>query len=301
MSPQLWDLCADTYFPRRLKIRSEQTRNHYRGAIKAFADFLGRQPTIDDLNDDTVTLWLSDMLTRGESAESPRSVETSTSKAGCIITLWRFLAHRRVVDPFPTVELPAGPEPSPIALDEAQLRRLFEAAQCRPGFVAGIPARYWWPALFGFVFSTSERRGGTMATRWEWVSIDNQVAVIPAAVRKGKRKTATYPLWEETCWLLARIVEPRRDLVFPWDKSEASFYKHYGKILVDAQIPNDRRHKLQGLRVTHNTWHKVFTGRHSPLLMHSSSATSERHYEDRRMTTPPPSKLFVPWQHPNAG
>jgi integrase len=301
VSLNLWDICNDTYFPRRLKIRSKQTRLNYRGAINAFAVFLGRPPTIDDLNDDTVTLWLSDMLTRGESTDSPRSVETSTSKASCILTLWRFLAYRRVVEHFPTVELPDSPEPCPVALDESQLQRLFEAAQCRPGFVAGIPARYWWPALFGFVFSTSERKGGTFATRWEWVSLDNRMAVIPASVRKGKRKTATYPLWEEVCWLLGRITEPRRELVFPWDKSEGAFYKHYSKILIDSQIPDTRKHKLQGLRVTHNTWHNVMTGRHSPLLMHSSAATSERHYEDKRMTTPPPAKLFIPWRHVDAG
>jgi hypothetical protein len=167
---------------------------------------------------------------------------------------------------------------------------------CRPGFVAGVPARYWWPALFGFVFSTSERKGGAFATRWEWVSLDNQMAVIPASVRKGKRKTATYALWDEVVWLLRRIAEPRRELVFAWDKSDCAFYKTYGKILVDAQLPNDRKHKLQGLRVTHNTWHKVMTGKHSPLLQHGSSATSERHYEDRRFTTQPPPKLFIPWQ-----
>jgi len=292
------ELCSETFFPRRLKIRTNQTRRHYRYAITAFARFLGHAPALEDLNDDTVTLWLGDLLTRGEQPDTLRSVGTAASKVARILTLWRFLASRRLVELFPTVELPSSPEPVPVALDEPQLIRLFEAAQCRPGFVCGVPARYWWPALFGFVFSTSERRGGTFATRWEWVSLENHVAVIPAAVRKGKRKTATYPLWDEVCWLLSRIIEPRRELVFPWDKSETTFYHHYGRILVDAQLPNDRRHKLQCLRVSHNTWHKVMTGQHSPLLMHSSSRTSERHYEDRRFTTPPPSKLFIPWQQP---
>lgn len=296
MSQDLWSICTDTYFPRRLKIRSQQTRKNYHGAIRAFDSYLGRPATVDDLNDDTVTLWLSDMLTRGESQGSIRSVETSASKASCVITLWRFLAFRRVVEQFPTVELPDSPEPSPIALDEQQLRRLFESAMCRPGFVAGVPARYWWPALFGFVFSTSERKGGTFAARWDWVNLDTRMCVIPAAVRKGKKKTATYPLWDEVVWLLGRITEPLREVVFAWDKSECSFYKHYSKILIDAAIPNTRKHKLQGLRVTHNTWVKVFSGKHSPLLMHSSSATSERHYEDKRFTAAPPTKLFIPWQ-----
>ncbi len=261
---------------------------------------MGRPATVADLNDDTITLWVGDMLLRGESVDSPRSVETAVSKAGRILTLWRFLFHRRAVEMYPTIELPDCPEPSPIALDEQQLRRLFESAMCRPGLIDGIPARYWWPALFGFVFSTSERKGGTFATRWEWVSLDNRMAVIPAFARKGKRKTANYPLWDEVVWLLGRIVEPRRELVFPWPLSACTFYKHYSKILVDAQIPDDRKHKLQGLRVTHNTWHNVMTGRHSPLLMHSSSATSERYYEDKKYTTPAPAKLFIPWRFPDS-
>ena len=297
----LWRICLDTYFPRRLKIRAEQTRKHYRYSLNSFADYLGREPELTDLNEDTVTLWVGAMLTRGEQPDDPRSVNTALSYVTRVLTLWRFLFHKKMADSYPMLDLPSAPEPSPIALDESQLQRLFESAQCRPGFVCQIPARYYWPALFGFVFSTSERRGGTMATRWEWVNLDNRVAVIPAAVRKGRRKTATYPLWEEVCWLLARILEPRRELVFPWEKSESSFYGHIGKILTDASLPDDRRHKLQCLRVSHNTWHHVMTGRHSPLLMHSSTRTSERHYEDKRFTQLPPPKLMIPWKHPDAG
>lgn len=301
MSTNLWQLCSDTYFPRRLKIRSEKTRRHYLYSFNSFAAFLGRQPTDDDLNDDTVTLWLGDLLLKGEQPDKKRSVNTAISYVTRMLTLWRFLAHRRIVEQFPTVELPQPPEPCPTALDEPELVRLFESAGCRPGLICEIPARYWWPALFGFVFCTSERKGGTLATRWEWISLQNRVAVIPASVRKGGRKTGTYHLWEEVVWLLNRIAQPRRDLLFPWDLSDGSFYKHYGKILVDAQIPNDRKHKLQCLRVTHNTWHKVMTGRHSPLLMHSNAATSERHYEDKKFTTIPPPKLMIPWHFPDAG
>lgn len=297
----LWNVCTDTYFPRRLKIRCDKTRRHYRYSLNSFERYLGRAATIEDLNDDTVTLWLGDMLLRGEQEDSRRSMSTALSYVTRVLTLWRWMFHKRMLDTYPTIEMPVPPDPSPLALDEDQLRRLFESAQCRPGMVAGIPARYWWPALFGFVFSTSERKGGTFATRMEWVSLERQICVIPAAVRKGKRKTATYPLWDEVCWLLSRIWQPQRDYLFPWDRSEGTFYKRYAALLADAAIQNDRHHKLQCLRVTHNTWVKVMTGRHSPLLMHSNSATSERHYEDKRFTTPPPQKLFIPWSHPDAG
>jgi integrase len=155
------------------------------------------------LNDDTVTLWLNDMVTRGERDETKRSVSTSISYVTRVMTLWRWLFHKRMVETYPLFDMPDAPEPSPIALDGEQLRRLFESAMCRPGFVAGVPARYWWPALFGTAFCTSERKGALFAMRWEWVSLESKIAVIPAEARKGRRKTATYPLWDEVCWLLA--------------------------------------------------------------------------------------------------
>lgn len=269
---------------------------HYRYALNDFERFLGRAAEIADLTDDCVTLWLGDSLTKADDPQSPRSIETALSRVGRVITLWRFLAGRRVVEQWPTLELPQAPEPTPIALDEQQLTRLFESAACRPGFICGVPARYWWPALFGFVFCTSERKGATLAMRWEWVNLDSGVVSIPANVRKGKRKPAVYHLWPEVVWLLRRIEQPQRDLVFPWVKTEGAYYKRYGTILEDAQIPNDRRHKTHSLRVTHNTLTKAMTGQHSALLQHGSSATSERHYEDKRMTSLPPPKLFIPWR-----
>ena len=229
MTATLWSICLEVYFPRRLKIRCEQTRRHYRYSLNAFADYLGREPELTDLNEDCVTLWVGAMLTRGENKEDPRSVSTSLSYVTRVITLWRFLFHKRIAESYPLIELPSAPEPMPLALSEGELCKLFEAAQCRPGFVCGIPARYYWPALFGFVFNTSERKGGTMATLREWVNLDNRVAVVPANVRKGKRKTATYPLWEEVCWLLNRIWNPVRDRMFPWESRMHRFTSKSGE------------------------------------------------------------------------
>jgi integrase len=292
---KLWDLCTGLLFVRRTRIRSEQTRRHYRYALNDFDAYLGREATEADLDDDVVTGWLCDMLRRCDDPENGGSVETANSKVGRVLTLWRFLADRFEIRTRPTVELQEAPDPVPVALDEYELRRLFEAAHCQPKSIAGIPARYWWPALFGFFFSTSERRGATLALRWEWVDLRRKVVTIPARVRKGKRKPGTYRLWDEVVWLLQRIMHPRREMVFPWDKSDTSYFKRYGQILIDAGLPNDRRHKSQCLRVTHNTWVKVMTGQHSPLLQHGSIATSEQHYEDKRFTTKEPVKPFVPW------
>jgi len=167
---------------------------------------------------------------------------------------------------------------------------------CRPGLISGIPARYWWTAFFGFVFCTSERKSAALALRWEWVDLQSKSVSIPAIVRKGGLKPATYKLWDEVVFLLRRIIEPRRELVFPWPLTETSYYKWYGRILTDAQIPDTRKHKTHALRATHATWVKVMTGEHSPLLLHKSAETTETHYIDKRFTVREAAKLPIPWR-----
>ncbi len=294
--PLLW-WAENQLYKLRTNIRREKTKDHYRASITEFSRYLGRTATQDDLTDEVLTGWLNKLLEKLE-GDKPRSIETLGSHVERVRALWRFLNDRGIVSTRPTFSIPAYPAPTPVALDDRELTRLFEAAMCRPGFVAGVPARYWWPALFGFIFCTSERKGATLAMKWSHVNLETGSVSIPAGLRKGGVKPGTYKLWDEVRWLLSRIVQPKRELVFAWEKSECSLYKAMGRILIDAQIPNDRKHKLHSLRVTHNTWTKCMTGNHSPLLMHADPGTSARHYEDFRFTVREPVKLPIVWRTP---
>jgi integrase len=289
MSDDLWTICTDYFFPRKLECRAQKTRYGYRLAIDHFGRHLGRQPVTLDLNDDTVIVWVSSQL------DEAKSVYTVRERTGRILTLWRFLAARRIVECWPTIRRPPAPDPLPIALSEEQLAMLFDACLYEPGRIAGIRAGWWWQAFLAFVFTTSERRSAALALRWEWIDFGRATVVIPPAVRKGGRKAGIYPLYPEVALLLERIRMPPRELVFPWDASLGAYFYRYGRILERAGLPNDRKHKTHSLRVTHNTLVKILTDAPSPLLGHSSSETSERHYEDRRMTAKPPARLPTPW------
>jgi integrase len=166
---------------------------------------LGRPAVLSDLTNDTITLWLNDMVTQMDAKGDSR--HTAISYATRVLTLWRFLNDMGEMPTRPIIEMPTAPDPVPIALSDAELRRLFEDAQCRPGFICGVPARWWWPALFAVAFSTSERKGALFALRWEWIDLKDKVAQVPAGARKGKRKSATYKLWGEVIPLLERIRE----------------------------------------------------------------------------------------------
>jgi integrase len=290
MSETLASVCETLYFPLSLRI-GEATRYQYRIAIRHFADFLGHEPTAADLQDDLITCWMSRRLADGL---APITVK---EQAGRVQTLWTWMARRRLVEHFPTFDKPRVPESMPLAFSEDELRRFFHSCRKERGLLCGIPADIWCSSFFAFIFNTSERKSAALAVEISWVDLEQRVCVIPPAVRKGGVKGACYPLWPETCPLIAACIaaNPRRVHVWPWDKCHESYYTMLNRILRDAGLPVDRKHKTHSLRVTHNTHHKRLTGEHSPLLGHSDSATSERSYEDKRFTQKDGHRLFIPW------
>lgn len=293
MADELLALAESLYFPLNIRIQ-EPTRYQYRIALNDFGRFLDRAATVADLADDTITRWMSQRLKDGLAAI------TVKERAGRVQTLWTWLAKRRVVPDFPTFIKPRVPESVPLAFSEAELRRFFQSAGKERGMIANVPADIWCLSFFAFIFNTSERKSAALAVEVGWMNLDGGICTIPAAVRKGGVKSACYPLWPATVPLIRQCIEsnPRRVHVWPWDRCPESYYTMVNRILRDAGLPVDRKHKTHALRVTHNTHHKLLTGNHSPLLGHSSSQTSERYYEDKRFTTADMPKLFIPWQHP---
>lgn len=293
MTDDLLELCETLYFPLNIRIQ-EPTRYQYRIALRDFSRFLGRPASTAHLQDDRVTMWMSQRLKEGL---APITVK---ERAGRIQTLWTWLAKRRMVPDFPTFAKPRVPESMPQAFSEEELRRFFRSANKERGVIGGVPADLWCVSFFAFIFNTSERKSAALAVELPWMNLDSGVCVIPPGVRKGGIKGAIYPLWPQTIPLIRECIQanPRRVHVWPWDRCPESYYTLIDRILRDAGLPVDRKHKTHALRVTHNTHHKMLTGQHSPNLGHSSSQTSERHYEDKRFTTRDAPTLFIPWQPP---
>lgn len=294
---ELLALCEALYFPLSIRI-AEPTRYQYRHALRNFGNFLGRAATLADLKDDTVTMWMSKRLIDGLSPVTVREM------AGRVSTLWTWLAKRQdLLRHFPTFVKPQVPETLPTALTEDELRRLFHSATKERGSIAGIEASVWWTSFFAFVWTTAERKSAALAVKIAWVDLDGGTCTIPPEVRKGKKKFGFYRLWPETLVLLRHCIEcqPKRDLVWPIDFCHESYYTRYDRILRDAGLPVDRRHKTHSLRVSHATWLKVMGGDPTRKLGHSDQATTMRHYIDRRMLPDDEPRLFIPWQPPPLG
>lgn len=288
----LWQICHEQFFRIRLSIRSEDTRNQYRFALKNFSTAIGHTAELDDLTDDNLALlchWLT------EKGLAPITVN---ERVGRLKTLWTWLASRGKVSTFPTLERLPVPDCTPRAWTVDELRRLFDACAREQGEVAGIPAGLWWLGLHSWLWCTSERCGASLGLRWDHLDLDGQIAVVPAPIRKGRKKPAVYNLWPECCSALRLIRAPDRDLVFPWHLSEASYYLHYGKILRRAGLPDGRRNKTHAMRVTHASWREASGGDASRDLGHADRATTQKHYLDPRIVRQDSSPLFWPGTPP---
>lgn len=284
-------ICTQTYFPARLKIRHPHTKAQYRFAVNNLGEYLGRIPTLEHLTDDHVAGMMGYLI--DVKGLAPR---TANERRARLHALWRWLAQRGHLSQWPTTEpLPLAGRP-PRAWSQDELRRLFAAAEAERRPVGEIPGQHWWPALMAWLWNTSERIGATLAMEWSHLDLPQRVAVLPADIRKGSRKWASYTLWPETVTLLERIREPERRIVFAWPHTVHTYYNRWNAILRRAGLPTDRNCKSHALRVSHATWVRVLSGQHAQTLGHSSSETTTRYYEDPRIAKRAAPHLFIPWE-----
>lgn len=283
----LWQICHEQFFRVRLQLRSEKTRIQYRLALNNFAELLGRPATIDDLQDDNLAALAHQLLDR------KLSEFTINERVGRLKTLWNWLARRGVVQQFPTLAKLQTAGPIPRAWTKEELGRLFDSCAVESGNIDGIAAGCWWLALMSWLWCTSERKGATFAMTWEMIDLDGLTAVLPPAIRKG-RKSACYSLWPECASMLRLIRREPDDKVFPWPFNDGTYYFRYGRILRRAGLPDGRKNKTHAMRVTHATWREATGGDASKDLGHASKETTQRHYLDPRIVKPDSRPMFWP-------
>lgn len=294
MSDNLRDWIFERFLPQNLKARSDQTRKQYRHAVNDFAEFLGREPTLADLSDETLAGLVNHLL------REPRSLAeiTANERVGRIKTFWNWAARKRHVDQFPTIGRVPVPEKVPRAWRENELVKLFHACRMSRGDIGGVPAWRWWICLHAWLWCTGERIGATFALEPDHLLLDEHVASVPAEIRKGRRKPMVYRLWPDVVLMLREILPPKlpeRDRVFPWPMDQVSFYNHYKRLLSRAGLKWERGVGPHRMRVSHATWRHIAGDDATRALGHSSPETTRRSYIDPTLAKQDETKLFRPW------
>ena len=272
----LWAFYESTYRPQKLLDGSPNTDKQYRIQVNHFARHLGREPTLDDLDDATV----ADFLRKHAEGRKP----PTTNKAyWCLYALWNLAVDRKLVDDRPTLRPLKEPERAPMAWFLEEIQTLLRACLETKGELSGVPGGKWWYAAHWTFWSTGERKGAVLAIERDNVNLARGELLISAESRKGKSRDAVYRLLPQCVAAIREIWLPERKLLFPWPYESSTFYLHYTRLLKRAGLPSGRHFKPQRMRRSFASYLEAAGGNATEALGHSTRRVTKRSYLDMRI------------------
>lgn len=269
----LTELLVDCYAP--LRGIDQRTVEIYGFTIKAFGEFIGRTPTVDDLEELQIAKFLSHRL-------RTRAVGTAAKDRCQLRALSEFAFRRGLLKAWPQIRTIRVPERVPQAWLIDEFRRLLAACDGEVGEIAGVPASRWWRAALVTCFECGERIGGILGLEWPDVRPDG--ILFRAETRKGHRRD----IWREIspeCHAAIMATKTNRRLVFDWDRCYTSLWGRLGRICERAGLPNDRMSKFHRVRKTTASYAKA-AGMDAQIIMDHASPLTTRKYLDPRIVRP---------------
>lgn len=274
MSRTLWQLFETNY--RRQNRTCAGTAKQYRIQLNHLAEFLSREPTLDDLSDENLSAFLDWLAEK-------RSAPTANKGYWCLVALWRRANDLGFVPNRPTVQPLPEPEQIPFAWLVEEMQALIRVCGVAGGEIGGIPARLWWPALHWTIWSTGERIGAVLAVPKSHCNLSRAELYVPSNFRKGRRKPRLYPLLPQAVNLLRQFDDVDRQLLFPFPFDRTTLYNRYKRILKAAGLPTDRKCKFHKIRRSVASYIEAAGGNATDWLDHSGRRVTRRSYLDPRI------------------
>lgn len=268
----LTDFLHDLYAP--LRGISDRTVKLYDLTFSKWGEFLGREPTLDDLEELAVARFLAHRV-------RTREPGTAAKDRSQIRAVWEFAARRGAVKTWPTIPLVKVPERIPEAWLTDELRRLVDSAMQERMVVCGIPAGDYFRAILLLLYDTGERI--TAATSIRWRDVRGMDVVFRAESRKGSRRDIIRPISEATAAALAAIRFGRGldDEVFPLDRHKDFLWRRLGIILDRAGLPSGRKDKFHKIRKTTASYAQAAGLSAQQILDHADPATTRKYLDPR--------------------
>ena len=270
----LYDFLHRIYIPLRLRGRSKNSVRLLEHAIRQYGRYLRRDATLADLDDLTVSQYLSH---RGAKL-SPYSVERERSG---LLALWRLAADRRLVDTRPCVQAELLPERTPRAFTVPELEALYAAAESTPGYIGPVKASAWWPAVIMTLYESGERIEAALHIPRECYSAP--FLRVPAGIRKGRRVERVFELTAATCQLVDVAATHGEAPLFFWPMDPSGIYNHFKKITARAGLGSGRDVMFHCIRRTTASHLHAAGGDATAYLGHSSDKITRKSYLDPRI------------------
>jgi integrase len=266
----------EVYRPLRLRDGSFRTVALYGNLFRRLAEHLGRPPTLDDLNDLAVSGFLA---ARKDAGRSPYTVARERSQ---LIALWNVAARRGMVDRWPEVPPPRLPHKSPEAWTVAEMHRLFDAARTARGWVNGVRANVWWPALIAVLWETGERISAILATRK--ADYRRPHLIVRASSRKGGLDDKIFKLTPGTCHRLELAMAHDQPKIFYWPGCHSGLWGAFKRLVQRAKLDIGRGSGFHKIRRSAASHYAAAGGDATEFLGHRSPELANRWYLDPLVT-----------------
>lgn len=283
----LRDLLVDRIAP--LRNLSDRSVVMYQSTLDRFRDFLGHEPTLDDLDDLTASKFLRWRAVTPQCSRGVISPASLAKDSAHLRTLWTWCAKKRMTRSdgqlieFPDYARPKVPKPRPLAYTAEELAKLLQTAKTRKGYIAGKPAPWYWTTKLRAMFETGERIGAILEIRWGEVDFERHTLTFLAATRKGHRETITRAISPALAKALAVQKGQPDERVWPWvdDRDRMSIY---ASLKVLCRVAGVRYLPFHSIRKATASYLKRAGISAKKQLGHSSEEMAENHYYDERIT-----------------
>lgn len=289
LSRKLDDVFVADYVPQRLPAASPSTLKSYRITLGFFDRFIGSPARVCDLTNEIVSRFQVARL--GEVTRPTVKRDLDNLKA-----LWRFCCRRGLVSVWPELPSISCAAPTPVALTEAEIARVWISIQreTRPVVVSCSPlleiaAPVYWSALFLVCWDSAERFSAVFNLKERNLDLESRWILFPAESRKGRTKDNVRPISPDTVVALEKLLAlyPRRThstRVFRWALNRGLVWRRLADIMLRAGLPDSREFKFHAIRKSAASHLCAAGGDPRRLLGHSDARTTDRHYLDPRIS-----------------
>lgn len=284
-----------------LKDLSQRTVHLYCCTLDRWAEYLGREPTLDDLDDLEVAKflrWRADNHRRRR-GNRPLSKGSVAKDSAQLRSIWNWIAKKRMrrtngeLIEFPDYKRPIAPTPQPKAFTADELRALLEAARHRKGHISGVPAAWLWSTMIQAMFETGERIGAVLALRWSQVDLERCQLTFLAETRKGHRETITRAISPQLAQRMGARKRAASERVWPWldDREDKSLYASWAVLCRSAKVEYKSFHSIR--KATASYMKKAGVSAKTQLG-HASEEMAEKHYYDARIVGTQSAVEYLP-------
>lgn len=268
----------------------------YGHTLDRFAEHLGHEPTLDDIDDLVVAGFLRWRASTPRKRGKPSAASVAKDKSQ-LTALANWAAKKRLKrSDGQDVEFLALPRTkkirhAPQAYTADEVASLIRTAKERRGIVGGQPAAWWWSTLLYAAWCSGERIGALLELRWQDVDLDGRQLLFRAETRKGRSTDIQRAITIDLAQMLRSHQGEPDAKVWLWDRDYTSLWPSLKLLAKKAGVRGTGFHRM---RKASASYVALGGGDATEHLGHSSTEMTRQHYLDPRITSPKQAIDYLP-------